>query len=964
MAEQKGRGMAQIKYVLVFVFLFILLSVSQSYASNKWWNTSWHARKNITITSHNESGVSILEPISIYTYNDSDISADPNYPVDIRIATEGGQEIPYMFTNISGNNTQGVIFLANSTSAGTTYYIYYDGPNETANYSCTLGTWSPCWVNDTTRSLFNFRENFENKVDDWTSVNSAKHICKLIGGYYSGKYSLNVFPTSSGGDMGAYRTIAKISGGRIAYVSFDVMFDGTSAVWFDIDSTDAPNEVGGYVFAARNNGSKRLGTLDGNGYHYYYSSATLNKWYRENYRINLAAKNFDVSLFDNTESVGRNPKGDGTSLQSVSLWGNREDDHDNISIDNILISTNEFHTYNTTSSYLLEPEEKNIIVTLISPLNNSYVNLSRPVVNFKVTDLKFKTIQVTLYFNGTNVSYNRSVINNTNTSLVVSNNLTDGLYTFWLFVNDSNSISASSNYTLSIDTISPTISEMSANTTSTNSTISLWGEVNDTHINNSHILFKILNISNTSLVISSSPANCSNLGNMWNCSLVWNGTKNASQGNYTFSIIAYDIAGNHNETVFNDWFVFDNLAPYIVSTVPNDGETGVVRDDAISITFNEKVNGDAINNTTLYINKTSDGTSIPSKVSTNDNITFRIKPESDLSYNTMYTVTLKAGVSDLLGNVMTHNYSFRFTTKTESSSESSGGGGSGGGGVFLGYPPKIEDIPNQVATVGQPFELLITATDKDNGTLQFSDDSNLFNIGTYSGKIYFIPTEDQTGTYNITITVNDGKLSTHKIFTLTINPAPKEENKTNIASTKINNSPSDRKLTTESKSKSTSPTGFLIFKQKGGSLGVAISAILIVSLLVYVFRKPTIQISRPKFSKIRLAKKLISMKKLSVRKPVVSQPIINTRTPLVKPLEITPRMHAILSALHYREKEILETLIKLGGKTTQARVYHETRMPTTTLSRWVDSLERRGLVKTNYYGKLREIELTEKFLRG
>ena len=81
------------------------------------------------------------------------------------------------------------------------------------------------------------------------------------------------------------------------------------------------------------------------------------------------------------------------------------------------------------------------------------------------------------------------------------------------------------------------------------------------------------------------------------------------------------------------------------------------------------------------------------------------------------------------------------------------------------------------------------------------------------------------------------------------------------------------------------------------------------------------------------------------------------------PLELTPHMKSILSALHYREKEILETLIKLNGKTTQARIYHETRMPTTTLSRWVDSLERRGLVKTNYYGKLREIELTKKFLR-
>ena len=81
-----------------------------------------------------------------------------------------------------------------------------------------------------------------------------------------------------------------------------------------------------------------------------------------------------------------------------------------------------------------------------------------------------------------------------------------------------------------------------------------------------------------------------------------------------------------------------------------------------------------------------------------------------------------------------------------------------------------------------------------------------------------------------------------------------------------------------------------------------------------------------------------------------------------QPLSVNAHMASILSALHYREKEVMEVLILHGGKSTMARIFHHTGMPPTTLFRWIVSLENRGLVRTTKIGKLRRIEVTEKFL--
>jgi uncharacterized membrane protein len=90
-------------------------------------------------------------------------------------------------------------------------------------------------------------------------------------------------------------------------------------------------------------------------------------------------------------------------------------------------------------------------------------------------------------------------------------------------------------------------------------------------------------------------------------------------------------------------------------------------------------------------------------------------------------------------------------------------------------------------------------------------------------------------------------------------------------------------------------------------------------------------------------------------KPVKPKPIQQEEP------KLNLHMQTILKGLSAREQEILKTLMDYDGHTTQARIYHATGIPTTSLSRWMDSLERRGLVESSRRGKLRDLNVTKKF---
>ncbi len=69
--------------------------------------------------------------------------------------------------------------------------------------------------------------------------------------------------------------------------------------------------------------------------------------------------------------------------------------------------------------------------------------------------------------------------------------------------------------------------------------------------------------------------------------------------------------------------------------------------------------------------------------------------------------------------------------------------------------PLIAFIPAQRSYVNESFNYLVTATDPDNNSLSYFDNTSLFNI-TANGLIDFMPTPAQLGEHSIAINVSDG----------------------------------------------------------------------------------------------------------------------------------------------------------------------------------------------------------------
>ncbi|MFA5772396.1 MAG: Ig-like domain-containing protein [Thermoplasmata archaeon] len=85
----------------------------------------------------------------------------------------------------------------------------------------------------------------------------------------------------------------------------------------------------------------------------------------------------------------------------------------------------------------------------------------------------------------------------------------------------------------------------------------------------------------------------------------------------------------------------------------------------------------------------------------------------------------------------------------------------------LNSSPVILSIPAQNVTIGNNFTYQIVATDADNDALAYNA-----SIGTINATGFFSYTPNTTGTYNITITVNDSKTETNIAFVLNVTNLP------------------------------------------------------------------------------------------------------------------------------------------------------------------------------------------------
>ena len=109
--------------------------------------------------------------------------------------------------------------------------------------------------------------------------------------------------------------------------------------------------------------------------------------------------------------------------------------------------------------------------------------------------------------------------------------------------------------------------------------------------------------------------------------------------------------------------------PTVTSVAPASNSSGVGLSATATATFSEAMNASTINGTTFLLVNSS-GTSIPNTVTYNaTNTTATLTPTANLATSTTYTATVKggaSGVKDSNGNAMAADFSWSFTTGTDS----------------------------------------------------------------------------------------------------------------------------------------------------------------------------------------------------------------------------------------------------------------------------------------------------------
>src|SRR3989338_3838810 len=90
----------------------------------------------------------------------------------------------------------------------------------------------------------------------------------------------------------------------------------------------------------------------------------------------------------------------------------------------------------------------------------------------------------------------------------------------------------------------------------------------------------------------------------------------------------------------------------------------------------------------------------------------------------------------------------------------------------LNQPPQISTNCNSAAYVGDAYSCSFSATDRETHTMEYFDNTTLFNINNSTGAISFAPSSGSVGTYHILITARDNSSCDNRdnttIFGLTI----------------------------------------------------------------------------------------------------------------------------------------------------------------------------------------------------
>lgn len=449
-----------------------------------WWNVSWAGSIKFRVTSQNQSG-SILEPIGIPTHNLTAVTSSPFYPIDLRLVTEAGQEVPSEFTNISGPNTQGLLGLLNSSvTVGTNYRVYYDGPNEAANYSCNLG-WTPCWVSEESKSLFNYRNNFEDQVTNLTGIGSSSFGINTTN-VYEGTYSAYI--TAAGDGSGAKITIPSLSSGMV-YVSYRIAGVGDMVY---IGNNDG---FGDYMARHLDDGDDNIQIRDG-GDTIPVSVINEDEYHLHQFNIDLDTQTYDYMLDASLNNSGLDvvTGSDGTEITQLQLAGEYGGRSNGGFIDNVYISTNEFYTYiNTSIMYINSSLHAEIVLS--SPADALVTYNSTIDHTFIFEHPNQTTATCILYYNDT--QEDTGTTQNYTTTTLTATNVDNTTFEWWVTCNfPSGALNSTSTRTLT--RIGPQLNITVYDEQNESRVLFDLTLINDTEVNNyTNITQHVANPSNT-----------------------------------------------------------------------------------------------------------------------------------------------------------------------------------------------------------------------------------------------------------------------------------------------------------------------------------------------------------------------------------------------------------------------------------------------------------------------------------
>lgn len=116
---------------------------------------------------------------------------------------------------------------------------------------------------------------------------------------------------------------------------------------------------------------------------------------------------------------------------------------------------------------------------------------------------------------------------------------------------------------------------------------------------------------------------------------------------------------------FTSRFTFnrDVVEPVVSSTIPPNGAQGVANTASFTVDFSEPMD---ITSVLSQVSSTpSMDFNLPATIISNGNRTFQFVPLSNLSYSTVYTVSVPNTIKDQAGNNLAQSYSFNFTVGSD-----------------------------------------------------------------------------------------------------------------------------------------------------------------------------------------------------------------------------------------------------------------------------------------------------------